>query len=267
MQFKRHSSFFIILILLQWSCNPVSDLKLEKHKMTRLSDSLNKELVQIKEEVSRLAIQIELSRKEAVKEFQELNDDAESVRIFDRENNLSIFVSKTGSKERKKFLSETEKLQIEKFSTQLDHQLFYVNALSNLLVKPRASTQLLFKENIDLSNFNFYYEGSVRFNPKGQNKWISKVYLSPIMNDWVFTCLHPVYKDNEVDGVCGINIRVDALFHKYLKDYPLSFIVDSEGSIVIAGEKVLNILESSRLDKYPSYTVVTRDIYRKNIIC
>lgn len=67
-----------------------------------------------------------------------------------------------------------------------------------------------YPHNIWVPEFNFYYLADAQHNPKRQQVW-TDVYLDPAGQGWMMSAIAPVYRDDFLEGVVGLDITVGTL--------------------------------------------------------
>lgn len=61
-----------------------------------------------------------------------------------------------------------------------------------------------------IPDYNFYYLADPSHNPQRRNRW-TEVYLDPAGNGWMMSAIAPVYRDDFLEGVVGLDITVSDL--------------------------------------------------------
>ena len=101
--------------------------------------------------------------------------------------------------------------------------------------------------NMEMEKFNFYYLADAKHNPARKTVW-TEVYFDPAGQGWMASAVTPVYNNNFLEGVVGVDVTVDQLTNSILKqELPWNaslFLMDTTGMILaidIAAEKALGI--------------------------
>ncbi len=102
---------------------------------------------------------------------------------------------------------------------------------------------------MDIPSFNFYYEADSAHNPKRQAVW-TDAYIDPAGQGWMVSSIAPVYIDNRLEGVVGIDVTIRSIVdHLLATDLPwnsYAMLAGRDGTIIAiqpAGEKDLGIQE------------------------
>ena len=86
-----------------------------------------------------------------------------------------------------------------------------------------------------IPEFNFYYEADATRNPERKAVW-TEVYLDPAGQGWMASCIAPVYTEDFLQGVVGLDVTVD-VFVKQVLDLQIpwggyALLVSREGGIM-----------------------------------
>lgn len=96
-------------------------------------------------------------------------------------------------------------------------------------------------EHIAMEDFNFYYLADAKHNPHKKTVW-TDTYLDPAGQGWMMSCIVPIYNQDFLEGVSGIDITIDKFVKNILKlDLPwqaTAFLVSQQGTILAMPEKI-----------------------------
>lgn len=102
---------------------------------------------------------------------------------------------------------------------------------------------------MDIPSFNFYYEADSGHNPKRKAVW-TDAYIDPAGQGWMVSSIAPVYINNKLEGVVGIDVTIRSIVdHLLATDLPwnsYAMLAGRDGTIIAiqpAGEKDLGIRE------------------------
>ncbi|REG94643.1 hypothetical protein [Algoriphagus antarcticus] len=136
-------------------------------------------------------------------------------------------------------------------------QIYYNTVDQVSRVFPAYDAKALMEPNLDLTRFNFFYEGDLVHNPERGPVWISEVYVDPAGRGWILSLVHPVFEEGELYAVLGIDITVDELINRYLAKKKGDFlIVNSKGDIVGGNAAAIEAL---------SFPPLLNHVYRETI--
>ena len=102
-----------------------------------------------------------------------------------------------------------------------------------------------FPKNFDLTQYNFYYLANNTHNAERKSIW-TDVYLDPAGKGWMLSNLVPVYQNNFLEGVTGLDLTLST-FSKHLSSNHLQWdagtlVMDREGNILTMSRSAENYL-------------------------
>lgn len=137
-------------------------------------------------------------------------------------------------------------------------QVYYNTSDQVSRVFPAYDAKTLLDPDIDLTSFNFYYEGDFAHNPDKGPVWIPEVYVDPAGRGWILSLVHPVYDNGELYAVLGLDITVDEIIERFLDNREGEFlIVNNQGDIVAGKSTAIEAL---------SFPPLTFHVYRETIL-
>ena len=102
-----------------------------------------------------------------------------------------------------------------------------------------------FPSDINMSVYNFYYEADEKHNPN-KNVVITDIYLDPAQKGWMLSVIAPIYNQNKLEGVTGIDITLKKFIDSFLNiELPFngkSFVINGNGKIVAMSKEIEKIL-------------------------
>lgn len=142
-------------------------------------------------------------------------------------------------------------------------QVYYNTVDQVSRVFPAYDSKTLLEPNLDLTVFNFFYEGDFSHNPKKGPKWIPEIYVDPAGRGWILSLVHPVLENDELYAVLGIDITVEEIFDRYLEDKIGEYlIVNSKGDIVGGNAGAIEALSFPPLLNHVYRETIMSDNYR-----
>jgi C4-dicarboxylate-specific signal transduction histidine kinase len=110
-----------------------------------------------------------------------------------------------------------------------------------------------FGTTLHMEDFNFYYEADAKHNPTQGAVW-TDAYLDPAGQGWMMSCIVPVYKQNFLEGVTGIDVTIEKFVDNILNlDLPWqahAFLANNEGMILAMPETVENYFNLQELKSH-----------------
>ncbi|MCX7970873.1 MAG: HAMP domain-containing protein, partial [Negativicutes bacterium] len=68
----------------------------------------------------------------------------------------------------------------------------------------------IYDPHLEIPTFNFYYEADAAHNPERKPVWLS-TYLDPAGQGWMISVITPIYRQDFLEGVLGIDITIDTI--------------------------------------------------------
>jgi len=125
----------------------------------------------------------------------------------------------------------------------------YFNTHDNMsrIYPPLADSYKKFPAGVNLSDFNFYYLADQIHNPEKNTIWTG-VYLDPVGKGWMLSCIAPVYLQDSLVGVVGLDLTTADIVAQVLSiQLPWRasvFLADSSGMLIAmtpSAEKTLGL--------------------------
>lgn len=105
---------------------------------------------------------------------------------------------------------------------------------------------------MNIPEYNFYYLADAAHNPERKPVW-TQAYLDPMGKGWMMSCIVPIYRDDFLEGVAGIDITItnfiDTLMALNLPWGAQPFFVDKEGTIMAMPHEVAAIFALTELQE------------------
>lgn len=142
----------------------------------------------------------------------------------------------------------------------------YVNTNDSYnLIFPYVDVPKLIEPRTNVTKFNFYFEADAEHNPERSVVW-TDAYIDPAGHGWLVSALAPIWQNNTLEGVVGIDVKLDTIVKRLLTmDLPwagYAMLISKDGKILAmppAGERDLG-LEEPRGHDYRD--IVATDIFK-----
>lgn len=142
----------------------------------------------------------------------------------------------------------------------------YFNSWDSLNhIYPWFKTQEQYPHDMVIPDYNFYYLADAAHNPQRKVVW-TNVYLDPAGQGWMMSAIAPVYRDNFLQGVSGVDITVDGILSQIDQ-----LEVPWNGYAMLVSEK-LNIMalpktgeydfELSELSSHSSEQAIRQEVFK-----
>ncbi|WP_160683503.1 ATP-binding protein [Clostridium sp. C2-6-12] len=237
-----------------WSqSNNVSLLKEQaqnelQHIVNQESNSINYQLESIENSVVLFSNQI----NQALKNTTTLTPADSNGLVYSKNGNLytkegsnygdvSIFYSnvisnKDNQLEKVSKVLTTQKLMVDIKNTEPLATSIYFNSFDSLNITYPYSTVISSSNSLmNAPSYNFYYEADANHNPDKKVKW-TNAYVDPAGNGLITSAIYPVYNNNFLEGVVGIDITLDTIANQVLTmEIPwqgYGMLIDKKGCIL-----------------------------------
>jgi len=146
-------------------------------------------------------------------------------------------------------------------------QVYYNDKNSINRIYPFFDVLSQYEAKMDIPSFNFYFLADAKHNPKRNSLWLSEPYVDPAGRGWMISAISPVYYQNSLAGVAGIDVTINLITERYILENTksMTMIVDNTGAIVTAQENVINLLSFPPLFDHKYIETIKQDTYRKEV--
>jgi len=111
----------------------------------------------------------------------------------------------------------------------------------------------VFPPEIDMGQFNFFYEADAAHNPGRKPCWTG-IYADPAGRGWMLSCVAPVYRGDDLKGVVGLDVTVGEVLDSIVKlSLPWgasSLLIAPDGDVLAATEKARALLGLGELEPF-----------------
>lgn len=118
---------------------------------------------------------------------------------------------------------------------------------------------------INMEDYNFYYLADGTHNPSRKDVWTS-AYLDPAGQGWMVSNIVPIYQDDFLEGVSGLDVTIERFVSKVLNlDLPWhasAFLMDESGKVLVMQPQAENILGLQELTDH-NYTSNVKETVEK----
>ena len=126
----------------------------------------------------------------------------------------------------------------------------YLNTRDSLTrIWPWIDAAAVFDPNINIAEFNFYYEADARHNPARAVVW-TDAYVDPAGKGWLVSAIAPVYRGDVLEAVVGTDVTIDRIVADVLgQDIPWQgflLLIGKSGTLLALppqGEKLFHLKE------------------------
>ena len=143
-------------------------------------------------------------------------------------------------------------------------QVYYNDEYSYNRIYPFFEVLSQYEPGMEIPAFNFYYLADQEHNPEKKAVWVDEPYVDPAGRGWMISAIAPVYYNDRLVGVPGMDVTVNKIIDKYLDGHPSVFILDKTGVLVAVNHKLVHLLSLPPLENHEYLETIKSDKYRKN---
>jgi hypothetical protein len=122
-------------------------------------------------------------------------------------------------------------------------QIYSNSSLGASRIYPAFDAKNIVDPNLDVTEFNFYYEADLKNNPSKGTVWIPEPYVDPAGKGWIFSLVRPVFAGEELSSVIGIDLSIGDAIDSYLDAVDGYFVlVNGNGDIIGGKSEAIELL-------------------------
>jgi hypothetical protein len=130
-------------------------------------------------------------------------------------------------------------------------------------IYPAFDAKNIVDPNLDVTQFNFFYEADLAHNPTKETVWIPEPYVDPAGKGWIFSLVHPVYDGEELSSVVGIDLSIGDAIDSYLDAVEGYFVlVNGNGDIIGGKSEAIELLGMPLLKNHVYRETIQMDNFR-----
>lgn len=142
----------------------------------------------------------------------------------------------------------------------------YLNTNDSLnRIWPYFDTSSQYEPHMNIQSYNFYYEADTQHNPSRKPVWID-AYLDPAGKGWMVSCIAPVYRDDFLEGVVGLDITLDTIIKQVLSlDIPwqgFAVLISKDGTFLALPQHAENILQLQELTEHNYAETIKQAVFK-----
>ena len=144
-------------------------------------------------------------------------------------------------------------------------QLYYNTHDSMNRIYPYFDVLEQYEAKMDIPEYNFYYEADAKNNPEKRVVW-TDVYVDPAGQGWMTSAIAPVYTENFLEGVIGIDITVSTIIEQVLNlEIPwdgYGLLLGRDGTIIAMPKEAENDWSLNELTTYQYTDAIRQDTFK-----
>jgi len=142
----------------------------------------------------------------------------------------------------------------------------YFNSFDSLnIIRPYFDVLAQYPEAMDIPSYNFYYLADSEHNPERKPVW-TDVYVDPAGRGWMSSCIAPVYADDFLEGVVGLDVTVKQIVQNVEElEVPwqgYALLLDGNGTIMAMPASAERDWGVNELTDHHYAAAIERDIFR-----
>lgn len=142
-------------------------------------------------------------------------------------------------------------------------QIYYNDRHSLNRIYPWFDTIAQYPPRMVIPEFNFYYLADAAHNPARRGVWVDEPYVDPAGRGWMVSALAPVYVDEVLEGVPGLDVTIAAIVERYLlEDDRALAVISRQGVLVAATELAIEQLEMPPIRDHKYLETVKLDTFK-----
>jgi len=122
------------------------------------------------------------------------------------------------------------------YKNRLISQVYSNSSLQVSRVFPAYDAKNIVDPNLDVTQFNFFYEADRLRNPGRGLVWIPDAYIDPAGKGWILSLVHPIYEKDSLFAVLGVDFTIDDIIESYLEQYEGQFLIVNKKGDIVAGK-------------------------------
>jgi PAS domain S-box-containing protein len=153
--------------------------------------------------------------------------------------------------------------------TVLSHSLaasIYINTHDSLnIIYPYFDVVDQYTPYMNIPSYNFYYEADLEHNPERKVVW-TDAYLDPAGHGWMTSAIVPVFNDDYLEGVAGIDVTISTIVEGVL-DIELPYdgycvLVGDDGMLLAIPEEGESDFGVNELTKHRYQEAILQDTFK-----
>jgi hypothetical protein len=118
-------------------------------------------------------------------------------------------------------------------------QAYYNNSFSYNRIYPGFDVLTTYPQEFVIPELNFYADANEENNPEKKSVWLEEPYVDPAGRGWMVSLIKPVYVEDELVGVPGLDITINSLTDKYIAESEKHLAIFSSEGTLIVGDKLI----------------------------
>jgi len=143
-------------------------------------------------------------------------------------------------------------------------QVYYNDRNSYNRIYPFFDVLSQYAPKLEIPDYNFYYLADEIHNPERSAVWVNDPYVDPAGRGWMVSAIAPVYHENELVGVPGIDVTISTVLERYISGNSMFIIFDAAGVLVAGDESSVSLLSMPPLTDHKYVETIKNEKFRKD---
>jgi hypothetical protein len=280
----RKIIFFLAMValLILSACENKAEKKMQtdaKMQLERTALKINKDFEAVRKEVKKLADYIERLYDDAEQEKNLKNVDKEKYQLhpsgifykLQDDGKSAVFVSaqSAGDPGVQKIVYFTEPMEDEfiRIVKQFPEivQPYYNDRHSYNRIYPFMDVVAQYPDTMMIPDYNFYFLADEKHNPGKKAVWVDEPYVDPAGRGWMVSAIAPVYVNDRLEGVPGLDVTINTITQRYIKDEKQNLmILDKTGVVVSTNDFLTGLFLLPPLKNHKYLETIKQDTYKSD---
>ncbi|OQY37598.1 MAG: hypothetical protein B6226_05035 [Candidatus Cloacimonetes bacterium 4572_65] len=144
-------------------------------------------------------------------------------------------------------------------------QAYYNDKNSYNRIYPYFDVLAQYGAKMVIPDFNFYYLADEKHNPAKKSVWVNEPYVDPAGRGWMVSAIAPVYVNDILVGVPGLDVTISTITDRYLTkdDYDI-VILDENGTVVAINDYLTGVFSLPPLKDHKYLETIRADTYKSD---
>ncbi len=142
-------------------------------------------------------------------------------------------------------------------------QAYYNDKSSLNRIYPWFDVMAQYEPRMNIPEFNFYFLADEKHNPEKKALWVNEPYVDPAGRGWMVSAITPVYVNNKLEGVAGLDVTITTIVDAFVEQENASVAIFSRsGTLVAASENAISILEMPTFKEHKYVETIKQNTFK-----
>ncbi len=266
-----------LLVILIVTCADEKITLKKQNRLKKTATKINAEFVKIRKEVNRLADKIQrlYSPDIASKTLAQINRSKYEVHSTgvmykpknDGKSSVWVAGNKTITPSIKEivFITEPMEHELQRITEKFPEivQAYYNERHDYNRMYPFIDVLAHLPVSLNVKQFNFYFLADSAHNPEKKPVWVDEPYVDPAGRGWMVSAIAPVYVNNQLEGVAGLDVTINTITKRYIDEAKENLmILDKNGVVVTTNDFLTGLFTLPTLKNHKYLETIKLDTYK-----